>query len=245
MNKLFPVIMTLILITAPTLLFGAPTRVVTVPSGETVPAFNIHTEMETRIRVSDRKAIKGPAVSPGSRDPGVTIVGATLGWGIWKVKGEVGMDYTTTGPDVAERNPLTMNAKVVLPELAFNERHPGVTVGVMNYWLDEEHATNMVYGLLSYTLPYLGRIAAGGYQGDEDALGGVENGMMASWDTPVSERVWVGVDYIGGNNKIGSINAAVSFAFSKRSSFGFGYNLHTAREYSGADTVMIRGSFMF
>lgn len=244
MSRILAVLITFALL-APVLAMAAPSRVVVVPSSSAVPAWSIRGEMETLIRVSEQKASKGPAVSSGSRDPGVTVVGVTGGAEFLKLKGEVGVDYAAAGPDVAERNPWTMHWKVVLPELAFDSPYqPAVTVGMWNYWPDKENASNVSYALLSYNFPY-GRLSAGGYHGDQSALGGVQNGILASWDRPFNDRFWAGVDFVGGNNKISSVNAALAWAFSKRSSFGIGYNLHTAREYSGSDTLLIRTSFLF
>lgn len=244
--KFFAAIITFAFLNAaPAIVFGSPTRVVMVPSTSTVDPWRVNGNMETYFRVSDRKAVEGPAVSPGRRDPGITVLGAALGLAAWKLKGEVGVDYTTTGPDVAERNPATMNAKIVLPEHAFKPFPPAIVAGIWNYWPKAEgHAANMVYGLLSYT-PVAGRISVGGYHGAENALGGVETGILASWDKAVFERTWVGIDYIGGNNKLGSVNAGISYAFSKRSSLMLGYNLHTAREISGSNSVVVRAYFVF
>lgn len=247
MTRILAFVVTFALL-APALALASPSRIVMVPSSSVVPPWNIRAEMETLVRLSDRKASKGSAVSPGARDPGVTVVGVTGGAGIdfLKLRGEVGVDYVAAGPDVAERNPWTMHWKVVLPELALGKSwQPAVTVGMWNYWPNKEHASNMSYGLLSYNFPVIGRLSAGGYHGDQSALGGVENGILASWDTPFNDHFWAGVDFVGGSNKLGSVNAAVAWAFSKRSSLGIGYNLHTAREYSGADTFLIRGSFLF
>ena len=109
---------------------------------------------------------------------------------------------------------------------------------------------NIAYGLAAYTCPRFGRFSAGGYQAGKAATGpdGVNYGALLSLDRTwieVSERLWTGVDYIGGKNINSSVNFGISWMFSKNAFLLLGYNHYTERELAGSDTVTTRASFVF
>jgi len=220
------------------------------PSPDTQPELTVRGDAQTSVRVSsERKATSGPVATNQSRDPGVTILGVALGLPqIWKLRSEIGVDYVTAGSETEERSPATLHAKIVIPELALFENSPAFAVGISNYGPKTGKTDqNMTYGLLAATFPSIGRISAGGFISAEHAVGpgGVESGVLISLDRLLTERLWLGVDYIGGENINSGVSAGVSYAFSKRVALMAGYNLHTARQYSGVDTVTIRASFTF
>lgn len=238
------------LLAFPTATFASPSKIVSIPSTDTQPALTLRGDAETYIRVSgERKASAGTAVSNESRDPGTTIVGLTIGLpAVLRVRSEIGVDMVAAGSDAAERNPATFHAKVVLPELALCEYSPAFAIGIYNYGpANEKTDQNIVYGLVAKTFPVVGRISAGGYQAGEHAVGpgGVESGALVSIDRPLGDKLWIGVDYMSGRNINSGVNAGISYAFSKRAALMAGYNLHTAREFSGTDTVVLRASFTF
>lgn len=248
MPRVLTAIAALMLLAIPAVACASPSRIVLVPSTDALPAWWVRGDLENYLRVSDRRATEGALAPQGGRDRGTTIIGATLGLPVFKLKGEVGVDYTAAGPEVMERNPVSFNAKLVVPELLFGKYSPAFALGVWNYCPEaEDENSNIAYGLVGYTVPLLGKLALGGYHGSETALGrgGVKYGVLASLDRLVSERIWLGVDYIGGSNARSSVNAALSYAFSKRASLLVGYDLHTERRFSGADTVLLRASFRF
>ena len=70
----------------------------------------------------------------------------------------------------------------------------------------------------------IGRLSAGGYYGSERALAFGTNqknnntGVMASWDRSmpeISDKLWLAVDYMGGNNANGEVSVGGSWTFSK------------------------------
>jgi len=150
------------------------------------------------------------------------------------VKLEVGFDYLTTGTKSrADAHPFLFNAKLATVEDLGIKGMPAFAVGIYNVGTYDkpELATstrqNLAYGLVAKTFPVIGRISAGGYYGAKRALYSngnpvdtdMNSGLMVSWDrtmSEISDKLWLGVDYMGGNNANGEISAGVSWAFSKQ-----------------------------
>jgi hypothetical protein len=147
-----------------------------------------------------------------------------------KLKLEIGADYLTTGTKAKlDDFPLYFNAKLATPEDAFFSGMPAVAVGIYNMGTyDSIYGStrqNLAYGLIAKTLPVIGRLSVGGYNGAQRALTfgtNVKNnnsGVLASWDRSmpeISDKLWLAVDYMGGNNANGSLNFGGSWAFSKQ-----------------------------
>lgn len=147
------------------------------------------------------------------------------------IKLEVGIDFLKSGyqNDATygyDRAPLYFNAKLGTPEDAFGIKGlPAFAIGGYNlgtYEKLEKGLTtrqNITYGLVAKTLPVIGRLSAGGYYGSERALGkGANSGIMASWDrsmSEISDKLWLAVDYMSGNNVNGEVSVGGSWAFSK------------------------------
>ena len=150
------------------------------------------------------------------------------------VKMEIGIDYLTTGSKIkADDYPFYFNAKLATAEDLGFKGMPAVAVGAYNLGTydkpDQGLSTrqNLAYGLMAKTLPVVGRISAGGYFGAKRALANTGNpintnmnsGIMASWDRTISEvsdKLWLAVDYMGGNNSNNQIGIGGSWAFSKQ-----------------------------
>lgn len=244
------VLLLLFAVLVPAFAFASPTRIISVPSTDTQPSLSLRGDAESYIRVSGkRKATIGPIASNEHRDPGITIIGATLGLPeLWMLKSEMGIDYVAAGSASAEQDPATLHAKLVLPELAFWGWSPALALGIKNYWPEEgQRNENTIYGLVSKTLPGGVRVSLGGYDSRERAVGpgGVATGVMASVDWLIKKRLWAGIDYTGGKNLNSGLSAGISYAFSKKAAFMAGYNFHTSREFSGTDTITVRASFTF
>lgn len=162
-------------------------------------------------------------------------VGATVGvLPFESLKLEIGFDYLTSNKqddNKADNHPFYFNAKLATPEDLGFKGMPAFAIGAYNLGTyDKPEAglstrQNIVYGLAAKTLPVIGRISVGGYHGSQRALataGNPENnntGIMVSWDRTISEisdKLWMGVDYMGGNNANGSINAGAAWTFSKQ-----------------------------
>jgi hypothetical protein len=141
------------------------------------------------------------------------------------VKLEIGADFlkTTTGNSY-DSHPFYFNAKMGIPEDAFGVKGmPAVAVGIYNIGTYKDSDTNTMqnisYGLVAKTLPVVGRFSAGGYYGSESALGKNANtGVLASWDrtmSEISDKLWLAVDYMSGNNYNGALSMGGSWAFTK------------------------------
>jgi len=151
------------------------------------------------------------------------------------VKLEIGVDYLNQSIDAVDNHPFYFNAKLGTPEDAFGIKGlPAFAVGVYNLGTFDkpENALstrqNIVYGLVGKTLPVIGRLSAGGYYGSERALAVGTNqqnnnsGILASWDRSmpeISDKLWLAVDYMSGNNANGALSFGGSWAFSKNVSF--------------------------
>jgi hypothetical protein len=155
------------------------------------------------------------------------------------VKMEVGVDYLTTGTkSAADAHPFLFNAKLATAEDLGIKGMPAFAIGAYNIGtydkpesalpgLGNSTRQNLVYGLAAKTLPVVGRISAGGYYGAHRALANGTNtvdtnnnsGIMVSWDRTISEvsdKLWLGIDYMGGNNANGQLGLGASWAFSKQ-----------------------------
>ena len=113
---------------------------------------------------------------------------------------------------------------------------------------------NIVYALAAKTLPEigkipsLGRISAGYYRGSKRALvddrfddsKAQNEGVLLSWDrtmTEISDKLWLAVDYMGGNNVDGALNVGFSWAFSKNVSVIFAYDIFKEKAIAGNNTL--------
>jgi hypothetical protein len=182
-------------------------------------------------------------------------LGLTFGVLPWeKVQAEVGIDYMESGSNVGtDQHPIYFNAKIGTPEDSLFKYSPAIAIGIYNAGTQTsgsaKTAQNISYGLLARTLPVVGRISAGGYHAAQssvafsvDPVTGselVNNGALLSWDRTLSEitdKLWVGVDYMSGNNANGSLNFGVSWAFTKNVSVILGYDIYNNVNTGGKNT---------
>lgn len=157
------------------------------------------------------------------------------------LKLEIGVDYLTSNlqnDNFGDSHPIYFNAKLATPEDAFGIKGmPAFAVGAFNLGtydkpeLARSTRQNIIYGLAGKTFPVIGRLSAGGYYGSERALANGTNlknmnsGVMASWDRTISEvsdKLWLGVDYMSGNNANGALSVGGSWAFTKNISLLMG-----------------------
>ena len=153
------------------------------------------------------------------------------------LKLEVGFDFLSSDlqqNNFADNNPFYFNTKLGTPEDAFGIKGlPAFAVGIYGLGTydkperGESTRQNIVYGLVAKTFPVIGRLSVGGYHGARRALAttfnpsdtNMNSGVMASWDrtiTEISDKLWMGVDYMSGNNANGELSVGVSWAFSKQ-----------------------------
>ena len=137
------------------------------------------------------------------------------------LKLEVGVDFLKQDIKAADDHPFYFNAKLATPEGAFGIKElPAFAVGGFNLGTSAVTEQNIVYGLVAKTLPVVGRLSLGGYNGSEKTLGRKTNtGLMASLDRnmpEISDKLWLAVDYMSGKNMNGEVSVGGSWTFSKQ-----------------------------
>jgi hypothetical protein len=182
--------------------------------------------------ISTQRFSTKPDAGASSYDAGV-LVGVLP---FESLKLEVGFDYLTTNlqnDNFADNHPFYFNAKLATPEDLGFKGMPAFAVGAYNLGTYDKPEVglstrqNLVYGLVARTLPVIGRLSAGGYVGAKRALANGSNsintdqnsGVMVSWDrgiTEISDKLWLGIDYMSGNNANGELGIGGSWAFSKQ-----------------------------
>jgi len=161
-----------------------------------------------------------------------------------KFKLEVGVDFLTDGNgSIGAHHPIYFNFKGAIPEDAFFKGMPALAAGMYGLGTYDHGASggnttsNIAYGLVAKTLPVVGRFTVGGYHAAEKNFGKNTNaGVLASWDrtmSEISDKLWLGVDYMSGNNAYGALSAGASWAFTPHISVLVGANVYNP----GQDTL--------
>ncbi len=229
---------------------ATPSTQIWIPSTDIQP-FNVwHLGLDNYVRSSDNGRF-----TAGERDPNVYDVGITVGVLPFEtIKAEVGADYLVNGT-AYDDHPFYFNAKVGVAEDALCPYSPALAVGGFNFGTHSKENSptrtdqNIVYGLAAKTMPAfgaipsLGRFSAGYYSGNGDVLldkNGNEaaDGILLSWDRTVSEisdKLWVAVDYQGGNNALSGLSFGAAWAFSKNVSVIFGYDMWEEPSLAGSN----------
>lgn len=209
---------------ASSLALATPSTQIWIPSTDVKSLKDFHIDIDNYTRFSPKS------------DAGPNYYNIGLSAGLLpfeNVKLEAGVDFLTTGSqndNVFDNHPFYFNAKLGTPEDAFGVKGlPAFAVGAYNLGTYDKNAIstrqNIVYGLVAKTLPVVGRLSAGGYYGSERALANGTNlknnnsGIMASWDRSmpeISDKLWLAVDYMSGNNANGEISVGGSWTFSKQ-----------------------------
>jgi len=184
--------------------------------------------------------IKTAAIG-GGYEPTVTNGGITVGvLPFQKVGLEVGIDYRDISAN--HQYPIYFNAKLGVPEDAFFKYMPAVAVGAFDLGTKTNGASltnyNISYGLLAKNIWKLGRISAGYYIGNRNALAVAEKdaqGFLLSWDrtiTEISDKLWLAVDYQGGYNSYSEISVGASYSVTPDVSFIVGYDVWSDINYT-------------
>lgn len=227
---------------------ATPSTIVWIPSVDLQSFRTLHVTYDTYLR-----AKRNP---DGSRSGAIVDLGLTAGvLPFEKVQAEAGFDLVDQ-PDPLGTYPLTFNAKVGSPEGAWFKGSPALAVGGYNFGTKSgdvrvgEAATNMnvAYAIAGKTVPVLGRFEAGWYVGNRKVLigpdgGSDEKGVLLSWDrtlSEISDKLWVGVDYQGGDTMLGALNFGASWAFAKNVSIIFGYDVYTRKATGGQNTYTVQ-----
>ncbi|MBI5137874.1 MAG: hypothetical protein HZA24_11155 [Nitrospirae bacterium] len=166
-----------------------------------------------------------------------------------KVGVEVGFDVIQAGV-AADASPAYYNAKVATPENALGEGMPAIAVGGYLFGTSSDKTDyNVIYGKVGRTFGSLGRLSVGYYTGNDklllDELGNkANNGVMACWEdtlSSVSDNLWAAVEYMGGDNFLGTLNIGVAWVFTPEVSVLAGYDRLNNRDLTGvADTFTLQ-----
>jgi hypothetical protein len=224
---------------------ATPSTQIWIPSTDIQAYKTLHLGIDNYVRT--KKNMPAGTYSPDIYDAGITA--GVLPFE--KVQMEVGVDFIRYGVTAYDDNPVYFNTKLGTPENSFFAGQPAVAVGIYNVGTkggDLAHNTqqDIAYGVVAKTLPVVGRLSAGGYLANsanvnfKDHLGNNDNsGVLLSWDrtmTEISDKLWMGVDYQGGNNAYGALNFGVSWAFSKNVSVILGYDIYNRKATGGQPT---------
>jgi hypothetical protein len=242
---------------------ATPSTQIWIPSTDIQPFGTVHLNIDNYFRSSGVGKASG---DPAKRDANVMDIGPTVGvLPFEKIQAEVGFDYYVLASDPNDNHPFSFNAKIGTPEDAFFKYQPAVAVGIYNLGPGHTGSTlgvsnpalitsgqNIIYALAARTLPAigpvpsLGRISAGYYRGAKTALvdannmlKGANDGLLLSWDrtmTEISDKLWLGVDYMSGNNVDGAVSFGVAWNFAKNVAVIFGYNVYKEKSLAGNNT---------
>lgn len=157
-----------------------------------------------------------------------------------KLQAEIGIDYITYGADNYDSHPLYFNVKVATPEESLFTFSPALAVGAYGIGTKTDLTDgNLIYGLAAKTLPVVGRFSAGYYSGNDKVIGSDNDGVLLSWDrtmAEISDKLWVAVDYQGGDNTFGALSFGASWSFAKNVSVILGYDIYNDNALAGEDT---------
>ncbi|GFE58034.1 hypothetical protein [Geobacter sp. AOG1] len=234
---------------------ATPSTQIWIPSTDIQPYKVVHLGIDNYFRASGV-----PKATSATRDANVMDIGPTVGiLPFDKVQMEVGFDYLAIANDPNDNHPFSGNFKIGTPEDSIFKYSPAIAVGMYNVGPSQGanapgivSGQNIAYALIAKTLPEmgkipsLGRISAGYYRGAKGALVDANNfnkaandGVLLSWDrtmSEISDKLWMAVDYMGGNNVDGALNLGFSWAFSKNVSVIFAYDIYKEKALAGNNT---------
>jgi hypothetical protein len=236
---------------------ATPSKIIWIPSTDVQPFMVGHLDFDNYVR--------GASNSHDGRDPNIMDVGFRLGvLPYQKAQLEVGFDLLLMAQDPNDQHPWSGNIKLATPEQSICDWSPALAVGLYNARATADIAPkdaprvysgqNLVYGLVSKTVPGtgwhpdLGRFSAGYYVGARRALVDSNNpfiakkensGLLLSWDRTIkeiSEKLWFGVDYMGGYNIDGSTNIGFAWRFNRHVALTIGYDIWNRKSVAGENT---------
>lgn len=220
-------------VVASTSAFATPSTQIWIPSTDVQAFKTVHLGIDNYIRTSSKGG--------GANTYDLGLTAGVLPFE--KIQAEIGIDYIDAGTNsTADKSPLYFNVKIGTPEESLFKFSPALAVGTYNMGTKIGVTTqNIAYGLAAKTLPVVGRISLGGFQGSETVLGsGMNSGLLASWDRSmpeISDKLWLAVDYQSGNSFMGAFSFGASWAFSKEVSLIVGYDIYNNTSTGGKNTV--------
>jgi hypothetical protein len=207
--------------------YSTPSTQIWIPSTDFQKWKSLHLGLDNYLRTSKTDGVRGA---------GIFDMGLTTGLlPFEKFQGEIGVDYLYMGDSNYDDHPVYFNAKIGFPENALFKNAPSIAVGAYNLGLKKDFTNyNILYGLIAKTIPVLGRLSVGYYSGNEkllvdENLKKANSGLLLSWDrtmAEISDKLWLAIDYQGGENYLGALNFGASWAFSKNVSVIIGYDIY-------------------
>jgi hypothetical protein len=208
-----------------------PSTQIWIPSTDFQKWKTMHLGLDNYIRTAKINGVRGA---------GIFDLGLTTGLlPFEKFQGEIGVDYLSMGDNNYDDYPIYFNIKIGFPEGAMFKGSPALALGAYNIGLKKDLTNyNILYGAVAKTIPFIGRITAGYYVGNDKVLVDENlkkdnSGLLLSWDrtmSEISDKLWLAVDYQGGNNYLGALNFGASWSFSKNVSVIFGYDIYNNKK---------------
>jgi len=223
---------------------ATPSTIIWIPSVDFQSFNTLHLGIDNYIRTKNYNGTRGA----GIYDIGLT--GGVLPFKLFQL--EAGVDYMSMGDNIYDNDPVYFNSKAGFPENALFKNAPAIAIGGYYFGTKRDLTNyNIVYGLVGKTVPFIGRVSAGYYVGNEklllDSNGEKDNsGVLLSWDRPmkeISDKLWFAVDYQGGKNFLGALNFGFSWAFTNKISLLVGYNIYNDKRVLYNSTDANRNSF--
>jgi len=211
--------------------YSTPSTQIWIPSSDFQKWKTGHLGLDNYIRTSKIDGVRGA---------GMFDLGLTTGLlPFEKFQGEIGVDYLSMGDSNYDDYPIYFNAKIGFPEGALFKGSPALAIGAYNVGLKKNLTNyNILYGVIAKTIPFLGRVSAGYYTGNDkvlvdENLNKANSGVLLSWDrtmSEISDKLWLAVDYQGGKNYLGALSFGASWSFSKNVSVIFGYDIYNNKK---------------
>lgn len=121
---------------------------------------------------------------------------------------EIGADFLS--PQTIPGSQLVFNAKYGVAEYG---NLPALAIGGYGFGLLQGQTDqNVIYGLAAKAFSF-GRLSAGYFQGNAKTIGSDNNGAILTWDKTINDKVWLCLDYAGGNSILGALFAGFSYYF--------------------------------
>jgi hypothetical protein len=213
---------------------ATPSTQIWIPSTDIQAFKTVHLGIDSYIRVANDPNY-GNNKAPNIYDLGLTF--GVLPFELIQL--EVGVDYVVNGTSY-DNTPVYFNWKLGTPEDGLFKYMPAVAIGMYNMGTNNLTNQNLLYGLVAKNLPVIGRLSIGGYTGSEHVLGKNQNtGLLASWDrtmSEISDKLWMAVDYMSGNNFNGALSFGASWAFTKNVSLLVGFDIWNEAKTGGKNT---------
>jgi hypothetical protein len=262
MAKIFSLAMMIVVVAAAAAL-ATPSTQIWIPSTDIQAFKTLHLDVDSYIRASSIGKSNGNT----GRDPNIWDIGPLIGiLPFDKIQAEVGFDILLNATSPNDNHPVMGNFKVGTPEDSLFKFSPAFAVGMYNIgpsnygkvdfsvpnpYLRAAAITsgqNIAYALVARTLPIVGRISAGGYHGSQRALvdpngHSANDGVLLSWDrtiTELTDKLWLAVDYQGGNNVDGAVSFGAGWNFAKNVQVIFGYDIWKEKQLAGNNTFTVQ-----